>query len=1090
MNSKLFAVATLSVALAAVSLASDSHVDPNVLNGLVWRNVGPFRGGRISAVSGAIGQQGVFYAGTPGGGVWKSTNAGITWEEIFDSVKNASSVGAVQVAPSDPNVVYVGLGDGTAGRGEGDGVYKSNDAGKTWTHMGLDFAKQIPTILVDPKDPNIVLVAVLGDFRTAGPERGIYRSVDGGKTWKRTLVTDFVTGGQNLARAFDSPNVILGTTVRHCMSSTGNEKSPADAVKGTSIVKSTDGGVTWKQVKGKGLPETMGGRTCVAVAMNTNGQRMFFVSNAGLWRSDDGGENWQQMDKEDGRVRNGQGGYNCGVYVNSKDPDTVYVLNTCSYISHDGGKTFTGFKGAPGGDDPQQMWVDPTDGQRLFLGVDQGPTVSLDGGNTWSGWYNIANGQFYHIAVSNSWPYWIYASMQDSGAIGMSSRGNFGAIGPLDWNVNPGWEWGSIVVDPLDPNTIYSTGQLNDLIKQHVPTGQWASIGPENDTKLRLRHDFNQPMMFSPVNPHELLCGYQFLMSTIDGGRTWRKLGPDLGFPKGYVPPKPEVKKDDKKPAPVKKANEKVEEDEDSDGDDGGHNINRKDAMEREQELMNEGLQRPGGGGNISSFSPSSLDGGIIWAGISNGTVKLTRDHGKTWDDVNIPASKGSILCIDASHTDPASAYLVVSSNSLPLVYRTKNFGASWTKIVRGLPTDEVTGSYANVIRADTKREGLLFLGTESSMYVSFNDGDDWQSLRLNSPNTSYRDMVVKDNDLVVGTYGRSFWILDDISPLRQIPPTGQVPSSFLFAPGDAVRARRNVNQDTPFPPEVPHALNAPPGALIYYYLGKKPSSDISIDITDSAGRLVRHYSSAPIAPVKEELQPIPDFWKEVVKPLPTEVGSNRINWDLRYENPPSTSRNYDISANPHLTPASPQGPLVLPGVYNVCLTVDGQKQIQKVTVKKDPRSPASAADLRDQHILQMELVVSDELAMAGIKVVNDLREKIEQLRKSKLSKEVEEAVDTISTKLDGLAGSRSGGMRFGGPAVATFGSIQGETISYLSKLEFGDIAPSQPMRAGVSELVKDLSGLEKSWKSLQEKDLMGLDQQLKRAGLPTLTAP
>jgi photosystem II stability/assembly factor-like uncharacterized protein len=1110
MNFKALAAAAMSLALLSAGTSASTttrgpyDIDLSMYSGLAYRNIGPFRGGRVSAVSGTIGQPGVFYAGMPCGGLWKTSNAGITWQPIFDDIKTASSVGSVQVAPSDPNIVYVGLGDGTTGGGhnEGNGVYKSTDAGVTWTHMGLDFAKQIPTILVDPSDPNVLLAAVLGDSKAPSSDRGGYRSTDGGKTWTKTLVTDSVTGVQNMSWAFDNSKVILATTVRHCnVSAPSTDKSPAGAFKGTSIVKSTDGGLTWKQVKGGGLPESLSGRTCVAVAKGTNAQRMFFVSNSGLWRTDDGGATWKQMDKEDRRVRNGQGGYNCGVYVNSKDPNTVYVLNTCSYVSRDGGETFTGFKGAPGGDDPQQMWIDPTDGNRLFFGVDQGPTISLDAGKTWSPWYNVANGQFYHMAVSNSWPYWIYATMQDSGAIGMSSRGNYGEITPLDWSPNPGWEWGEITVDPLNPGVIYSTGQSNDVIRQSFPTGQWVSVSPDNDPKLHLRHDFNQPILFSPANPHELLLGYQFLMSSTDGGKTWRKLGPDLTNPKGYVPPKPAAKPKTVRgkdaipiPAPastVKKTNEREPADDMDKDDDDDQNINPKDAMEHAQELMDEGEdgQRRGGSAALSSVSPSSIDNGIIWAGVGNGMIKLTRDHGKNWDDVNIPDNKTAIACIDASHTDPASAYVVLGNNADPLVYKTKNFGKSWTKIVNGLPTGEVTGSWANVIRADTKKDGLLFLGTESSMYVSFDDGDHWQSLRLNSPNTSYRDIIVKDNDLVVATYGRSFWILDDISPLRQMTTTNGAP--HLFQPGEAVRVRRNVNQDTPMPPEVPHSLNAPPGALICYYLPAKPTSDISLDVTDSAGRQIRHYSSQPIPPVKEDLQPIPDFWKEVPKPMPTEVGLNRINWDLRYENPPTFRHDYDISATPYLTPLSPQGPLVLPGVYTVTLNVDGQKLAQKVTVKNDPRSPGSASDLRVQHDFQMELLDADAQAMAGIKAVDDLRAKLSEIKEQKLPKDASDAVDALSQKIDKLGGPTGGGpaFRFSASPATTFGAIQGQTVSYLAKMEFGDIAPSQPVRQAISDLLKSFNALEKSWTELQQKDIQTLNKTLTKDGLKPLAS-
>jgi len=1098
MKSKAFLTSTLSLALAAVSFGSlpepsvKGPVNPDLLSGLVWRNVGPFRSGRVSAVSGAVGLPGVFYAGMPNGGLWKSTNAGITWEPILDSIKTSGSVGAVQVAPSDPNTIYVGMGDATNGRTEGDGVYKSTDGGKTWTHIGLEFAGQIPRILVDPKDPNIVLVACLGQFKARSEKRGIYRSTDGGMTWKKTSMTDSITGAQDISYAFDKPNVLLATTQRHCQQGlSDDDKSRAGTISGAAVLKSTDGGITWTRLKGNGLPN-VSGRTVTAIAMHTDANRMFLTSNSGLYRSDDGGASWKQMDREDPRVRNGQGGYNCGVYVNTKDPDTVYVFNTSSYISHDGGKSFTGFKGAPGGDDPQQMWLDPTDGNRLFMGVDQGPTVSLDGGRTWSPWYNLPNGQFYHIAVSNSWPYWIYATMQDSGSIGMASRGIYGEITPLDWNLNPGWEWGSITVDPLNSNTLYSTGQTSDVIKQSFPSGQWNSISPDNDSKLHLRHDFNQPIQFNAGNPHELLLGYQYLMASTDGARTWHALGQDLSQVAGYVPPKPEKPKPEKKEEPKKKPaktakstkdakkaevfevheNRLADEDRDRDQDQGQ---DPKEAMERAMEDGFSEAQRSAGSGAIASLSTSSLNGDIIWAAMSNGMIKLTKDHGKTWSDVEIKYEKKSVVCIDASHTDPASAYAAINSDDDPVIYRTKDYGQTWTKIVKGLPSGEIAGSKVNVVRADTKKEGLLFAGTESSVYVSFDDGDNWQSLRLNTPTTSYRDMVVKDNDLVVGTYGRSFWILDDMSPLRQVADVKSDP--YLFAPGLAVRSRRNVAQDTPMPPEVPHALNPPPGALIYYHLTEKPKSVVTIVVTDSAGNVVRNYSSAPIPPAKEDFQPFPDFWKEVVKPIPTEVGTNRINWDLRYDNPPTNSHGYDISATPGLTPLGPLGPLVYPGTYTVTLTVDGKKSVQKVKVINDPRSPATERELKQQHDAQVALLDCDYRATAANKVLKDLRSKISDLQNGKLPKEINTALDKLTDALDNL----------GGESNASFSRIQSQSVSVLGKMEFGDMAPSQPVQNTVNGLIKDFATLVKAWDKVQGKDIKDLNAALAKAGLGQL---
>ncbi|MGH7594003.1 MAG: WD40/YVTN/BNR-like repeat-containing protein, partial [Gemmatimonadales bacterium] len=519
--------------------AAQSPIDPGLYNGMVWRSIGPFRGGRVSAVSGAIGLPGTFYAGYPLGGVWKTTGAGTTWFPVFDAVKEASSVGAIEVAPSDPNIIYVGMGDLVTGGGinEGNGVYKSFDAGKTWQHLGLDDTRQIPSILVDPHNPDLVLIAAQGNIHRPGPTRGVFRSTDGGKHWSRTLFINDTIGVQKIAWAYDHPNVILATTVRHYTAPGGGRGGfgggAAAGPTGTLVYKSTDEGLTWTELKGGGLPGNLSGRTSVAVAMNTNAQRMFLIGNSGLYRSDDGGTNWRQMDAGDTRIRNGQGGYNCGVYVDPKNPDIVYTINTSSYKSTDGGNTFTGFKGAPGGDDPQQMWIDPTDGNRMFFGVDQGATISLDGGQTWSSWYNQPTTQVYHISVDNQYPYWVYASQQDAGSIATRSRGDLGEITPLDWLPIPGYEFGTVAADPLNPKIVYAGGPASGLVKITYPSAQWINISPNMDTSLALRKVGNQPIQWSATNPHELLVGFNHLMATTDGGMHWKKLSPDLGYPKG-----------------------------------------------------------------------------------------------------------------------------------------------------------------------------------------------------------------------------------------------------------------------------------------------------------------------------------------------------------------------------------------------------------------------------------------------------------------------------------------------------------------------------------------------------------------------------
>lgn len=1089
-----FALACLSAAFAGAQT-----IDQGLYSALTWRNVGPFRGGRVSAVSGAIGQPGVYYMGLPLGGVWKSTNAGVTWEPIMDNVKDASSVGAVEVAPSNSNVIYVGMGDMVTGGGinEGNGVYKSVDAGKTWLHLGLEETKQIPSILVDPHNPDVLLVAAQGNLHSESRTRGVYRSTDGGKTWTQTLFLDKQTGAQKLACAYDHPEVILCTTDRHYFAAGTPRRGPgatdtgSPGSVGTTLWKSTDQGVTWKQIKGGGLP-ALSGRTCVAIANGTNAQRMFLVQNSGLWRSDDGGATWKKMDDADKRVANGQGGYNCGVYVNPKDPDTVYVVNTCSYISRDGGNTFSGFKGAPGGDDPQQFWFDPTDGNRIFLGGDQGATISLDGGRTWGSWYNQPTAQVYHISVDNQFPYWIYATQQDSGAIGTASRGNFGEITPFDWTAHPGYEFGSIVADPLNPSITYAGGEGGGIVRVTQPSGQWINVSPNMDSHAALRRVGNQPLGFSPTNPHELFAGFQYLMSTTDGGIHWKKLGGDLAAPKTppgqTAPVKPTVPKPDAaKPVGT------IAEPDDDDAIEGGQTEYGEwmdaDAME----------QRGGGGGAIESFSPSSVDGNIIWVGTNNGMIKLTKDHGRTWEDVTIPnlenPTRADISAIDASHHDPATAYVAIDYHNVadyrPYFYRTNDYGKTWKKIVSGLPTDLASGSFSRVIRADTKRKGLVFAGTESFVYVSFDDGDNWQSLSQNLPNTSYRDMVVKDNDLVVGTYGRGFWILDDLSPLRELTPNVAREAAYLFKPGGAVRVRRNVNGDTPFPPEVPHAPNAP-AASIYYYLGSQPSGKVSIEIADSAGRVVRHFSSDPIPALNEPAPPIPDFWVENPKPLNAEKGMFKAEWNLRMDSPPAFSHSYEINANPGQTPASPEGPLVLPGMYTVTLTVDGKSIKQTLAIRNDPRSPASDKDLKKQWELQSKAIDGSATAFEGYKAVADLRKQLAEVLKANPKAPIDDAAKDLDEKLAAIEGSpaaarRFGGFGGGGAGGSDFVRMVSAFDRHLMALDAGDMAPTESMKVVSDSLQLDLATVRKTWKSFQDKDLPTFNALLAKNGIPPL---
>ena len=1018
-------------------------VRPDLLAGLVWRNIGPFRGGRVAAVTGAIGEPGVFYAGLPLGGVWKTTNAGATWFPIFDSITEASSVGSIEVAPSDTNVIYVGMGDMITGGGinEGNGVYKSTDAGKTWMHLGLDATKQIPSIIVDPHDPNLVMIAAQGNVHAKTDMRGVFRSIDGGKTWTKTLYVDDETGIQKLARAYDQPNVILATTVRHYVAPGVPSVSTPRPVEGTALYKSTDEGVTWKQVTGGGLP-ALAGRTSVAIAQNTNAQRMYLIENSGLYRSDNGGTTWRQMDAADHRIANGQGGYNCGVYVNSQNPDIVYTVSTSSYVSTDGGNTFTGFKGAPGGDDPQQMWVDPTNGQRLFFGEDQGATVSLDGGATWSPWYNQSTEQVYHISTDNSYPYWVYATQQDAGAIRTLSRGNLGEITPLDWSPVPGWEWGTIVPDPLNPKIVYASG--SGIVKITYPSEQWINVSPAADPATKARTTSSQPILFSPLNQHELLAGFQYVASTTDGGVTWKTLSPDLTINKSETVPAPRP-----------------------------------------------GAPPPPNRNAIESMSVSSVSSGTIWVGSNNGVIHVTRNHGATWQDVSVPdlpnATRGDISAIDASHQDAATAYVAIDFHTTgdykPYFYRTHDYGKTWTKIVSGMRDDQPSGSFARVIRADPKQAGLLFAGTESSMYVSFDDGTTWQSLMLNLHNTSYRDITFHGNDLVVGTYGRGIWILDDYAVLRQLTSAVAAEPAHLFKPDETIRVRRNVNADTPFPPEVPFALNPPDGVVVYYSLASTPSSPVTLDVMDASGALVRHMSSVPEAAVKEAADPPePNFWIARPSSLSTNAGTNRTTWDLRYDAPPAFTHSFEINANPGLTPASPEGALAMPGVYTLKLTVDGKSYTQSVTVKNDPRSPATVTDVRAQHDLLMKINTGMKESWDGYNQVAEMRRAVSGLTSSS-QPEVASAAKAFDAELVKVGGSTEPGargfFRGGPPPAPDFVRVNGNMGRALTALDNGDMAPTSATLRGYAVDCVQLRTVVTNWKALSTKDLTALNAVL-----------
>ena len=1038
------AVAMILIGTLNALAQNAGPIDPRLYAGLTWRNLGPFRGGRVAAVSGAIGQPGTFYIGLPAGGGWKTTSAGEVWFPVFDSVKGVSSIGSVEVAPSDANVVYAGSGDIITGGGinEGNGVYKSTDAGRTWRHVGLDATKQIPSMLVGVSDPNLVLVAAQGDVHVKSKDRGVFRSTDGGATWTQTLFVNDSTGAQRLARAFDTPNTIFVATVAHYTppTPTGRGGGPGNGPTDSKLFKSVDGGVTWTEISGGGLPR-LTGKVNVAVANHTNAQRLLVIGDWGFYRSDDGGTTWHQMAADDSRIRNGQGGYNSGVYVDPQNPDVVYTLNTASYVSRDGGRTFTGFKGAPGGDDPQQMWIDPTDGRRILFGYDQGAIVSLDGGGTWSSWYNQSTEQIYHLSTDNSFPYWVYGTQQDAGAIRTRIRGNLGAITPLDWNPVSGWEWGTIIPDPLDNNTVYASG--SGILKISYPSEQWINVSPSQDPSKQLRTTSDQPIRFAPWNKKMLIAGFQSVWTTTDSGATWKSISPDLAARADAPPPPPG--------APA------------------------------------------GGTGAIQSMSPSTVGHGLLWVGTNTGKIWVTRNEGAKWDDVSIPgipnAARAEVFAVEASHFDPAEAYAVIdlarTGDYAPYVFRTRDYGKTWTKITDGLAVNQPGGSFARVVRNDPQRKGLLFAGTESSMYVSFDDGDHWQSLMLNLPTTSFRDITIKDNDLLVSTYGRGIWVIDDYSSLRQIVPAIASEASHVFKPGDATRVRRNVGADTPFPPEVPHALNPPEGALVDYWLSTAPSGEITLDVLDSAGALVRHMSSVAEPPVTEAARPPhPNFWVAPPFALPKNAGGNRTNWDLRSDAPHALSHSYEINANPGLTPASPLGPLVVPGRYTLKLTANGRTSSSTVVVKPDPRSPATLAAIRAQHALQMKLVQGIEASYEGRRMAAALGES--------LRSDTTAFVQAYYASLDTVAGldlQRARGRGPGRPAP-TFSAINNALVAQLNTQENGDMAPSSGALAAFAATCKELQSVAAAWQRVSTAGLAAFNASATQRGRAALALP
>jgi len=1037
----------VSVVLLIISFyAFAQQYNPNLYQNMRWRMIGPFRAGRTVGASGITSQPNVFYIGVNNGGVWKTTDAGRTWQPIFDD-QPTGSIGDLAIAPSNPNVIYVGSGEGLQrpDLSTGDGIYKSTDGGKTWQHLGLRDGQQIGSIIVDPKDENRLFVAVLGHPYGANEERGVYRSTDGGKTFQKVLYKDENTGAIQVEfDPKDSDTIYADLWAGR----QGPWENGAWQGKGSGLFKSTDGGKSWKQLT-KGLPTIEQGLGRIGFAISRSDRKRLYATVdakpefGGLYASSDAGESWQRINS-DPRLW-GRGSDFAEVKVHPKNPDIVFVANVASYKSTDGGKTFTGFKGAPGGDDYHRIWINPEQPDIMLFATDQGATITVNGGDTWSSWYNQPTAQFYHVITDNQYPYWVYGGQQESGSVGIASRGDTGAINARDWRTIGVEEYGYAAPDPLNPNYIYG-GKLTRFDKR---TGQVQNIMPEAVRTGKYRFLRTAPVIFSPVDPKILYFAGNVLFKTINGGQNWEIISPDLSREKWDVPKNV-----------------------------GIYTTKEMETMPRR--------------GVIYTVAPSYKDVRTIWAGTDDGLIHITRDGGKNWRNITPPELKSwmKVSLIDAGRFDANTAYAAINTFRLddlrPHIFRTHDGGKTWKEITKGLPN----GGIVNAVREDPRRKGLLFCGTEQAVYVSFNDGDDWQPVRLNMPATSIRDLVVHDDDLVVGTHGRSFWILDDITPLRQINEKVTSADTYLFAPQQAIRVKRSVHTDTPFPPEEPAGQNPPDGAIINYYLKGKSSTPIGLEIFDSSNKLVRRYASddQPLTVDEKELR-FPTHWIRPPQVLPNEAGMQRFVWDLLYPNPPADNYDLPISAIERDTPFVPQGPAVLPGNYIVKLTANGRTLTQPLTVKIDPRVTTTTVGLQQQFAFSMQSYEGVKQTSAMLEDAKKLQTQLKNVREKTNSDDLKKQILAFEEKLNTFVKGAKPSVPPTPIPVSELdlNRLNGGFAAILDLLQDADAAPTAQAVSAAKDLQTALGKSLKIWTEIKEKDLKALNERLQTANIPAI---
>jgi photosystem II stability/assembly factor-like uncharacterized protein len=1038
------------VSTTRVSAQTTAHVGAaSLFSDMRWREIGPMRAGRTRALAGVPNEPSTFYIGAVGGGVLKTTDAGETWHSIWDA-EPTGSIGAIAVAPSDPNILYVGSGEGLArpDLSTGDGVYKSTDAGKTWIHLGLRDTQQIGAVSVDPTNPNIVFIAAEGHPYGPNDERGLYKSNDGGVTFKRVLFVDNLTGASEVEINPQHPNIVFAGMWQR---QEGPWENGSWQGTGGGLFRSTDGGDSWKKLTGGGLPD---GIEQVNLTISpTNSNRIYleaaFGRKVGLYRSDDGGTTWVHAPIDDTRPEERIGGGDLPVpRVDPQNPDTLYIASIVTWKSTDAGKTWTGFRGSPGGDDYQGVYINPNNTNIVALTSDQGAIITVNGGKSWGQWYNQPTAQMYHVTTDNAFPYRVCGGQQDSGSACVASRSNDGRITFHDWHPAGIEEYGYGAPDPLDPDIVYG-GKVTRYDRR---TGQVQDVAPSFLRGYRALR--TEPLQFSPLDPHNLYFATNFLWLTRDGGKNWKQISPDLSRASYALPASLNGYDKDKDP------------------------------------LAPKAIQR----GVIYALGLSPLDIGRIWAGTDDGLIWTTTDAGAHWSDVTPPALKPfwKVFNMDAGHFDEETAYAAINTLRLddmrPHLFRTHDGGKTWAEIDNGIPN----GAATSTIREDPRQQGLLYAGSETQVYVSFDDGDHWQSLRLNMAATSIRDLTIKGDDLVAGTHGRGFMILDNVTPLRQIAAQSQAKlaaaPAFLYAPQITIRVRNDMNPPTPWPPDMATGDNPPDGAMIDYYLGSNISGPIALQILDSQGAVVAEFKSTDAVPPLDPRYPDPTLWARMPRVLSSEPGHHRFLWNMHYPDVPGMSTGPDAEAAiPHDTPAVPSAPWVLPGEYTLRLIAGGVSQSQPLVIVMDPRVKTPDPDLKQQFDLARTIYDQMLQATRALHEITVLRNQLD----APDSRVPHEKAEELEQKFKKIAGAEDGdgGGRRGGPAgPPTLDSIRLQLARLEHSIENADAAPTTSQAAAAQEVAKPLAGLLEQWNQVKATNLKALNEQLRKQRLPLLS--